>query len=215
MRMQPDQQLPPAPPPMNHRGEAHAQYDFIMNPGQPQKKTLLPSGNSTKQRILVVAIAGAVLVTIIMVIFSLLANSGKGGTEDLITAAKQQTELIRVAGIGVSKARSTPVRNLAITTQLSLQSQKAPLLTAIKDQGGKVNEKDLALGKISATDTLLKDAEQSNRFDEVFFEKLQADLVAYQKTVKKAYDAASNKKAKQTLATQYRNASILAGVKEE
>lgn len=148
-------------------------------------------------------------------IVSLFFSSNKSGTESLVAAAQQQTELIRIADIGTQKARTTAGRNIAITTKLSLESEKAPLLAAIKQQGRNISGKELSAGKKLTTDKLLTNADQSNRFDEVFIEKIQADLVIYQKALKTAYDQATDKKAKQALSDQYKKASILAGVNPE
>jgi hypothetical protein len=210
--MSSNQQLPPAPPPMTPAGGQNP-YDFIMNE-QPPKKSLF-SGNSMKQRIMIVVGGGLVLLIIFMVIFSVLAGNKKTNIQELVAIAQQQSELIRISGIGVQKARSTTAKNLAITTQLSITSEQQALVATLKNQGRKLSSKDLALGKNSKTDTLLTQGEQNNRFDEVFIDEIQKELLAYQKSVKSAYQSATNTKVKQALQIQFKNASILANVKEE
>jgi hypothetical protein len=209
--MQPSQQLPPAPPPMTPGGQG--QYDFILN-NQPPKKSWF-SGNSMKQRILIVVGGGTALLVVFMVIFAVLGSSKQTNTQELVTITQQQSELIRISGIGVQKARSTTAKNLAITTQLSITSEQQALLATLKNQGRKLSSKDLALGKNSKNDTLLTQAEQNNRFDEAFVEEIQKELLDYQKNVKAAYQSATNTKVKQALQVQFKNASILANVKEE
>lgn len=188
-------------------------YHFIHNTAQTPKKSLL-TGSSKKGRIIIVAIAVIVLITIVLVISTLLSASKNASKADLIKAAQSQTEIIRVSKLGVDRARSTSAKNLATTTYLSLQSDQSKLITALGKQGVKLNAKDLALGKNTKTDTLLTNAEQSNKFDDVFTQTIQKELRQYQNTMKVAYDKVSSKTLKQTLKDQYANASLLAAAKQ-
>jgi hypothetical protein len=212
--MQPDGTVPPAPPPVVPGPPREpGQYDFILNPQQAPKKSLLPSGK--QGRIMVVAGGAAVLLIIALLLGSILSSAGKENVENLVIAAKQQNELIRVAEIGSSKARGQAAKNIAITTKLSLQSQQAAMLDALKTQGRKLTPKDLAASQNPKTDQLLTQAEQSNKFDEVFIDTMQTSLTNYQKAVQKAYDGATSRKLKAALADQYKSANTLAGVAAE
>ncbi len=185
--------------------DAQPDYNFITNPAQQQKKPLLPGGNSMQARIFVV-LGGVILLIIIGVIVStLISSGGKEAQATLLKTAQQQAELIRISTIGVKNARDPNTLNLASTTNLTLQSDQKVLLTHVK-----ADNKQLALGKDTKTDIALTNAEQANKFDEVFAQTLQAQLVAYQKTLKSAYDATSNKKLKAALGEQFKNASTLA-----
>jgi len=194
--------------------EHHPDYDFIMNPAQAPKKSIIPAGNSMKQRLIIVA-AGAVLLLIAaIVVIALISSAGKAGQADLVKAAQQQAEIIRVSKLGLDRARGSSAKNLATTTNLSMQSDQTALLAALKTQGVKVSNEELAAGKDTKTDTALITAEQSNRFDEAFTEAIQAQLVAYQKTLKTAYDSASSTKLKDALALQFEHAGLLATAKQ-
>jgi hypothetical protein len=208
--MQP-QQPSPAPPPITPSGHQPGQYDFLFQP-PPKKSRLSLNLNSTKQRILVVVGGGVLLLFSMVLVFSLLSGAGSGNKEELLGVAQRQSELIRIATIGTQKARSTTAKNLAVTTYLSLTSDQKTLTSAMSP---KPSTKQLALGKNAETDQLLTAAEQNNKFDEVFITEIQQELIAYQQSVKKAYDNASGNKLKQILAAEYKNASVLAGVKEE
>ena len=67
--MQPDQQSG-----SNQTPSTLPQYDFIMNPGSQQKKPKfgLPSGNSTKQRVLIVVGGIGMLLVVGLIVMSLL-----------------------------------------------------------------------------------------------------------------------------------------------
>ncbi|MBA3758716.1 hypothetical protein H0X10_03740 [Candidatus Saccharibacteria bacterium] len=200
----------PAPPPIVPSGDVQ-QYDFIFNPNQPTKKSLLPGGGSKKNRIVLIAVGAVALVIIFSVIAGLINNLGKENTDALVSAAKQQQELIRVAEIGVQKSKTQDAKNIAITTKLSLESEQKEMQAAI--QAAKLNPKKVLTGSIDAkTDAALTTAEQNNRFDEEFLKIMTASLTNYQKTVKTAYDNATGKNLKAALTTQYKSANTLAGV---
>lgn len=209
MLMQPQNNLPsPAPPPVVPG--SNQQYDFILNPAQAGKKSLIPGG-SKKSRIILVAIVAIALLFIGITIAGLINRAGQSDTQSLVAAAKQQQELIRIAGVGVEKSKTQAAKNLAVTTKLSLESQQAEMQAAIKTAG--LNPKKVLIGTINAkTDQALTTAEQNNRFDEEFLSIMTTSLEAYQKSVKTAYDGATSKKLKAALTIQYKSANTLAGV---
>ena len=179
-------------------------YNFIVNPAQKAKKPLLPRGNSTQARIFVVLGGVIALLIIGVVVSSLISSGGKAQKETLLKAAQQQAELIRVSNIGITKARDPSARNFASTTSLTLQSDQRALLVHVK-----ASAKELALGKNTKNDIALTEAEQSNNFDAVFTQMLKTQLTTYEKTLKNAYDGASSKKTKATLADEYNHANTL------
>jgi hypothetical protein len=202
----------PAPPPIVPGGLPHG-YEFLQEQ-QKQKRPLIPGGNSKKTRIIIVAAGAALLLIVGMILLAVLSSAGGGNKQDLLKAAQEQQELIRVSTIGVQKARDPAVLNRAITTQLTLQSDQAQLLAIAKKQGFKFSQKDLNLGKQAKTDALLKSAEQANRFDETFNAELLSELSNYQTTLKKIYDNAPDKAAKDNLAQQFNHVNLLAPPKK-
>lgn len=196
--------------------EHPSDYDFIMNPGsnQPAKRPLLPTGNSTKQRLLIVAGGAVILLLIVIIVFALFASAGNAGKANLMKAAQQQAEIIRISKLGIDKARDTSAKNLATTANLSMQSDQTILLAALKNQGIKLSPAELAGGKDSKTDATLTSAEQSNRFDETFTQTMQTMLAEYQKVLKTAFDGTDNAKLQQTLSAQFEHAGLLATAKQ-
>jgi hypothetical protein len=212
MHMQPDNQTPPAPPPITPGGPQD-QYNFIMNPGGPApKKSLLPSDK--KKKMLLFVGGGVTLLIVLLMLISILSNRPNDITEQLVTIAKQQNELIRIAEIGTEKARTTDAQNLAVTTRLSLSSQQQNLLGIVGQNGKKLSGKELSESADARNDQLLNDAEQNNRFDEVFKELLETEIAAYQKNLESVFFQTDSKSTKDALSSHYNSASLLAGAKE-
>ncbi len=204
------QEAPPAPPPAPN-GSKQDQYDFIFSPNQYAKKSLFPGGGSKKSRIIVAAVAALVLIFLIMTVIGFLNSAAKGDTASLVSAAKQQQELIRISKIGIQKARTQDAKNIAVTTLLALESEQDDMKTAIEAAGLKANSVLKSSGN-AKTDQILTTAEQNNRFDEEFLKVMKDSLTNYQKAVKSAYDGATSKKLKTALTKQYESANTLAGV---
>lgn len=194
-------------------GTPQAGYEFLSAPQKAPKK-LLPGGGSKKGRIILVSAGAALLLILGMILMTVLSSSGSGYKKDLLTAAQQQQELIRVSTIGAQKARDNVTRNRAITVQLSLQSDQVQLLAIAKTHGVNVTPKELALGKKVATDQLLTQAEQANRFDEAFNDELFRELSVYQTTLRKVHDATTKKVSKDKLAQQFNHVTLLAPPKK-
>jgi hypothetical protein len=186
----------------------NSQYDFIM-----QKKSMGDGGplNSAalRSRILI-AFGGAIILLVVgAIVFSFIFKGGDKASADLLTAAQQQNELIRVADIGTKKSRSTATVNYATTTELSLQTDQRLLLANMKANKLGVSTKTLEATKNTATDSALTVADQNNSFDTAFTTTLQTQLNTYRQTIKRAYDATTNKKTKQLLSNCYAHVNTL------
>jgi flagellar basal body-associated protein FliL len=188
-------------------------YSFLYEEAQKPKKGLVPSGNSLKQRLIIVGIAVVLLIIIGLVVVSLLGRGGAANREDLASVVRKQTELIRVADIGAAKATDSRTRGYALTISLSLDSNNEALLAAYKKNGIKLGKDDLAGSKNSATDTKLNTAEQGNNFDAVFTEEINKELTAYKAALRKAYESSSGKATKNALDTAYQQVSVIEGNK--
>lgn len=199
---------PAAPPPMQPVTPNSNPYQFITDPQKPFKKQLF-SGNSKLQRILIIVGAVSVLIAATLVLFSILNSASSAVRNDYQNLLQQQTEIIRVSEIGISKARGTDAKNLAVTTKLSLESSLSELTALAKGARADTNAKTLTLGKDAETDKALTTADQANRFDEAFAAKLTELLNEYQQTLKRLYDQANKESTKLTLGQAYNNASLL------
>ena len=186
------------------------QYDFMMD--APTSSRRAPGGLSPK--IVIAGLVGFLLLFAIVIIL-LISSSGKpNNTIQIVNLAKQQTELIRVAELGLKDARTTQAKDLAITTSMSVTSDFSNLKNTIRAAKLKIKVTELK-SKDTKTDAALETALQNNRFDEEFMKILQAQLVSYQKNMDLTYKATQNKALKESLKKQYQNASILINIEPE
>lgn len=210
--MQPNQ---PYSPPQPQQAPEQNPYDFIMNSGEPPKKSPLglPSGNSKLQRILIVGGGIVVLIIIGVLLLSIVTAGSKSNTEQLLSLAKTQTELIRVADLVVKEpsVRNESTRILAINTSVSVNSTKQQVVSMITKSGKKADPKQLALSKNTKTDASLESALQNNQYDEVATEILTTELKNYRLQLKTSYDAVSSKQDKQILSDAFKGTSLLLG----
>ena len=199
---------PPAPPPLQPITPQHNPYDFITQPPDPKKGRLL-GGASKKQRIIVGAAIVLVLSFLAMIVVVLLGQSDNKLKADYLSLAQQQTELIRISDIGITKANRSEAKNLAVNAKLSLLSEQPAILALTKKAGVKTDSKILSMGKDSQADATLTTAAQTNQFDSVFIKTLQAKLKKYQETLQKIYDASTSQPTRDTLSKSYKNTEAL------
>jgi len=209
--MQPNNQVPSAPPPIMP-SDNHSQYGFIMNPQTPVKKSML-SGQSTKQRILIVAFLGTIGLIIVAIFISILASSGKSSTTDLVKITQEQAEIIRLSTDGITKARSQDTLNLSTTTKISITTDQVLLIKQLAVLKHKVSTKELALGHSLQTDQQLTTAAQDNNYDAMLKTILNNELAAYQASLRSAYNSAQGANTKRVLASAYADAAIIIGTK--
>lgn len=196
----------------NNQGQtpsALPQYDFIMNTGnQPKKSKLgLPSGNSTKQRVLIVAGGAGILLIVGFIVMSLFGGS-PSSKDNLTLLAQQQNEIVRIADAAQTAKTIRNINTLHAATSIGvvLQSDQQQTIALLAK---KPSVKILSLKKSTKTDADLVTASQNNTYDETLLNTLQTQLVQYQQQLKKTYDASSSKKEKDALSAAYKNTGLL------
>lgn len=194
--------------------ESQNPYQFIVEADHSKKRRGSSIGSTKKGRIMVVLGGVGVLLVAVLVVSAIISSASNAGKAELISAAQRQAELIRVSKIGLDRAKGSSAKNLATSVNIALLSDQSTMVTTLKGAGVKLAPKDLALGKNPKTDALLTNAEQSNKFDEVFVTTIQTELVAYQKSLKAAYDKTDSKKLQQSLSAQFNTAGLLATAKQ-
>ena len=180
------------------------QYDFIVNNGAKK-------GPAPKNMLLFIIGAAVLLIILAWIILSI-AFGGKGGnTAPLITIAQEQTEIVRIATAAAQTNRLTSqdTRNFTRTTQLTVSSDKAQLLSFLKTNGKKLSEKQLGLKHSATTDSALEAASASGTYDTTMTSVLQTQLKAYQASIKQAFTSASSGSEKTLLDSEYKNATLL------
>jgi hypothetical protein len=129
--------------------------------------------------------------------------------------AKEQQNIILLSADGATNAIGTDTRSLAITSQLSVQSDQTKTITYLQSTGTKIDaKKQLPLALDAATAKTLETARSSNRYDEVFGEMLRTALAEYRVNLKSAYDSTSSENAKTVLENSFNSASNLVAAKE-
>ncbi len=206
--LMPVSQPPPAPPTAPVPSGSNP-YDFILKQDQKPKGHF--NGGSLAQRITIAVVVAAVLIIGAVIMISVLGGSSKSNTQVLVSLAQQQTEIARVAGIGADKADSATARNLAITTQLSMESAQQDTLALLKKGGHKVSDSTLGLLKDSQTDEQLNGADGGNTFDDTFTKLLHDKLSSYRILVQNDYKNATGVNERQVLQNSFNSVTSLLG----
>ena len=195
----------PIPPPYS----GDSQYDFILSGNQKAKKSLLPKGNSPKQRILYAVGGGILAVILIMVIFALVFGNSGGSTLALETIAQTQTELIRVSTAGATESRDVAVQGFAESIALTTTTGQQQTLSYLSAHKHKMDAKHLALGRNVKTDAALKSASEAGHYDEQLATELNQELTSYRDQLSKAYKEASSSTQKQLIQQLFNQVTVL------
>jgi hypothetical protein len=204
--MEPQQQ----PNPLGHNP-----YDFILNP--PKPATQHPLGGLPIPKIgrhsllfqVSILVGGAAIVMIVIaVIVSALAGS-KINTADLTDLAAQQTELIRVANLGSGIVTQSSNQDLAINTQLTIQTDNSALVSFMATQGMNLSPKQLAADQSAQTTLQLQNAQANSTSDTVFAQVMQSEIQSYMSSLRKDDNEATDRTLKQLLGNDYTQAALL------
>lgn len=183
-----------------------SQFDFIMNPQKPQKKSLLPGGPKAKMIIFGLVIATVVII-LLAVILSLF-RSGDSTTESLVKVAQQQNEIIRISEDGTKKAGSEKAKKLATMTHMTVTTDQNNMINYLSKQKRKVKSKELGLLANKKTDSELAAAASNGRYDEVFTQIIKEKLEEYQSSLKSAYDTVGPN-GKEVTSKSYDNVTLI------
>lgn len=183
-----------------------SQFDFIMNPGKPQKKSLLPGGPKVKMIIIGLAITTIVII-LLAVILSLFSGSDST-TESLVKVAQQQNEIVRISEDGTKKAGSEKAKKLATMTYMTVKTDQNSMIDYLAKQKRKVKSKELGLLADKKTDSQLSAASSNGRYDEVFTQIITEKLTEYQGSLKSSYDSVGTK-GKDVVSKNYDNVTLI------
>jgi flagellar basal body-associated protein FliL len=184
-------------------------YSFIMNPGPPPKRRLLPRGGSLPQKIAL--IGGALL--ILLVIFSLVkgAVSSSRVSPQLVTIVQEQQAMLHVLknADAHSDNLSDKNRNFAVSAKLSLASEQSRLLQYMKKNGKKVKAKELNQTISKTADTNLEASAKQDSYDRAFEQLMTQQLAAYRRRLVAAGTETAGPKGRQLLASEQQSAALL------
>ncbi len=196
-------QQPNSPPPNPN------QFDFIVNPAAPAKRSVLV-GTSVTARLLI-ALAGFFILLILFVGAKNILSSGSGNSAALIKVVNQQQELITIttAATSGSQQLSSSSSTVAITTQVSLKSAQSQLLAYLSTKGQKVTKNQLIYPGGLAITAQLAAATSAGTYDLTLQQVLKNQLVDYRTSLKQAYDKTTGTRGRELLQQEYDGASLL------
>ena len=182
-----------------------SQFDFIMNPNTPPKKSLLPSFFNNK--IIAFAGIGIVVIFLVVIIFSIIGSS-PSSFDGYYAILKKQTEITRIAEIGKKNARSSEAQKLATMTFTTITTDKKAVIEYLTTNKQKINDKEILLAQNKNLDTELNNAITNGRFDEEFLAIMDKLLADYSQLLQQNYES-SGKKGKEILQTSYHNIELI------
>lgn len=185
------------------------QYDFITNPGQPQKQNPFTSSSLALKIGLVL---GALLVLLIVFVgIRSMMTSGSSNTDALTNVLIQQNELVRLSNAPKAQKQSisTAHTNSAATIQLAVTSDSRELRAYMKNVGIKIDPKKLIYPSGKATDDQLSAAGSAGTYDTTYGDVLDTQLTEYQQSLKAAYDKTQGKIGRELLNKQFDGATLL------
>lgn len=204
-RMDPYQQY--QNPYQGQNNQGNNPYEFIMSPQKPPKKRFHLGGGNLAMT--VALFAGGALIFMIVVAILLNTFAPQKVSGDLTTMAQVQTELIRVADKGAKTGTQQVTKNLAITIQFSMNTQRKEMLAFMAKRGVTVNDKELVLKQNATTDQELASARTTSTFDSVFTGIMQDELTAYANDLKTIYSNATSKSEKELMSDYYEQTQLL------
>jgi len=179
-----------------------------MNPQQSAGPPGTVRIGSNRKRLFTFLGGLSALVIVAAIFFSVIGGGGNNFTP-VITIAQDQTELIRIAKLGATKATGQTTLNVAFNLQLSLTSAQQKLLSYLADNHIKLGTKQLALKQNAQTTKQLSDAVATSSFDSTFVTVIQSQLGTYAQALKTAYNTNPGPKGRQLLSAQYNGAQLL------
>jgi hypothetical protein len=209
-----DPKVSPTPPSTSlPDGANQTPYDFIVNQDANNKHTATYSkrnNTSTAKRVIFVLGGGTILILIAVIFYSFLGSANKGSAQTLLSLAQQQHEIIRVAGLGLVEPTATPdTKNLAITTQLSMQSSQTAILKLIRGKSVKSLTKSLGIKKNPQTDAQLTLAAQNGVYNKTFVQILDTELGTYSNSLQAVFLSTKSASQKQVLQNSFNGVSLL------
>lgn len=201
----------PQPMPQN-TPDGPGQYDFIMNPEKPVRGPVLNLG-STKQKIIVAIIALIFLIILYTIASNFLNSSANAQRDKLQQLAIAQTEILRVADEASKKISNKDLLNQATSTQMSIESSKVQVVSALSKRGKKLKDSELKSVKIAENDKILNDGEQNGRFDETYKKLLEQQLLDYRERLKSVHES-GNKSEKEIATVADKQIDLLLGKKQ-
>lgn len=202
----------PAPPqqsypPQTPNQDDPSRYEFFMNPGKPQRPSLLSSGGSFGLKIGMI-VGGAILLMIITAVALSFIPSNLNGPE-LTALGQTQNGLFATCNDALSNAKSQDTKNFASNCSVSLMTEQADLVAYAGKHGLKLDKKVLDLGVKPESKSALKASIAASTYDETFSTMAQSQLTLYMAKLKATFKTAKSAEQKSLLSSEYTTAQLL------
>ena len=184
-------------------------YDFIINP-QKSKPPRLPSGGSQNKRLLQVAIGGAGLLIIFVIIISLFSGSSSSPLVDFYKLAAKQNDMIAITTDATKNSQNTTTLNNAATIRAVLTSQNTETTAILAKLGQKKPTKLIAKYADNKYVNQLQLAFNGGTYDATYDTLMTARLGDYAAAIQTTYTATKSTATQKQLSAFYDDAQALA-----
>ena len=157
----------------------------------------------------VIFVLGVLL--LVAIIYALFSSLTAKNYNDVLALNERQTEIVRVADLGISKATDDSTRAYIATIRTITASEASDTTAFLKKKGIKVTAKQLASKKDTSTDKSLVTAQQTNNYNKVLLLKINGLLSDYQKAEKAVPNVSASVSEKALYVILNTNAQILTG----
>lgn len=181
-------------------------YGFL---GDVQTKKSL-FGNAPKKTVaLFLGGVGALLLILIVVLFSLFSGSDPAEAS-LRTTMQRQLEIVRITTMQqVASDTDRDIKNLSANVLLTVQSDNTKLTSSVGALGIKFDEKQLTSPSAATTTSKIENAASAGTLDETVIEVLAAELEAYRGELAVAYEQTNTKAVRDALQASHTNTELL------
>jgi hypothetical protein len=188
-------------------------YDFIMDAGKQPSKSILPfpSLNSTLKRVIFGVAALFILLIVLNVAKGLLR--GTTNTAFLTAVAQDQQSIIHITGnanlTGAQQGLTTASQNFAATTNASISSTQAAIISVLVSSKPKLTAARLNLKVSQQLDSQLTTAAANGTYDQAFRQAMKAQLTSYMNDLNLTYNKTKGKQGQDLLKNDYAQAKLL------
>lgn len=159
-------------------------------------------------RTLVFIIGGTVLLMVVVVILLNALTGSRVNTNDLVSLAQTQNELIRVSNQG-SGATRQGTRSLATTVEYTLKTQLQQTSALLAKHGREVGSKELTLKQNATTDQQFQAAKTTSSFDLVYAQVMERQLQSYSRELQGTLAKASDRDERELLSNYNQQVQLL------
>ena len=188
-------------------------YDFILQTPEPEKKSFSEKLNK-KALYIALGIMGLLFIIGLVALMDARAKKAEEQTNRLIAIAQMQTEISRVASIGIENASDEDTQSRAQAIKDSIDEALQQTLDLLGARGEQPEKDVLSATADTEVDSTLEKTIEFEQFDRSFEKVIDAQLLDYQQLLLQA-EKAGNSDEQQILLTLYDEANSMLGLVDE